>query len=197
MNKIKIAEISLYVLMICMVFFILGNYKYQPSLSADELEAVEELNELKLAQAGFVEKSENELANIDLAHYKVNSGYSDLLLLIQDLLQLDAVSGYYNEETEHAIRAFQQTHELEETGQLDEASFVQIMTSTLPISDEELNNYHEVVRLFQRELNLDADGLLGDATTEAIKELKKDLDQDEPVLIDDAVLAYIIEHLDS
>jgi len=197
MNKIKIAEISLYVLMICMVFFILGNYKYQPSLSADELEAVEELNELKLAQAGFVEKSENELANIDLAHYKVNSGYSDLLLLIQDLLQLDAVSGYYNEETEHAIRAFQQTHELEETGQLDEASFVQIMTSTLPISEEELNNYHEVVRLFQRELNLDADGLLGDATTEAIKELKKELDTDEPVLIDDAVLAYMIEHLDS
>src|SRR5699024_5251078 len=197
MNKIKIAEISLYVLMICMVFFILGNYKYQPSLSADELEAVEELKDLKLAQEGFVEKSENELANIDLDRYNVNSGYSDLLLLIQDLLQLEAVSGYYNAETEKTIRELQKTHKLKETGTLDEALFVQIMKTTLPISETELKDYHEVVRLLQRELNLDADGLVGDSTIEAIKELKKELDTNEADLIDDAVLAYVIDRLDS
>lgn len=197
MNKIKIVEISLYLLMIGMVFFILGNYKYQPSLSADELEAVEELKELKVAQEGFVEKNEYELANIDLTDYKVDTGYSDLLLLIQDLLQLDVVSGYYNEETERAIRELQATHKLKETGTLDEASFVQMMKTTLPISETELNNYHEVVRLLQRELNVDADGLLGDTTTEAIKELKKELDTDEPALVDDAVLGYVIDRLDS
>lgn len=186
-----------------MILFILGNYKYQPALSADELEAVEEINELKEVQTRFVEKNDNEFARIDLTQYKVNSGYSDLLLLIQDLLQLDVVSGYYNEETEQAIRELQEASNLEVTGQIDEASFEKIMTETLPLSEAELMERGDLIRLLQRQFNLDEDGVIGDSTRHAIEQLKLDLNQNEskPVydtaLINEDVVTYIIEQLNS
>lgn len=197
-NKLKITEYILYLLIVCMIFFILSNYKYQPSLSADELKAVEELNELKASQADFVEKNENVLVSIDLENYKVNTGYSDLLLLIQDLLELDTVSGYYNQETEESIRAFQKKHQLKETGKIDDASFAKIVSTTLPLSEEDLHQHRELVRLFQKVLNLNADGLLGDGTINAIRELKNDLqDDDNPELVNDVLLVYLIKHLNS
>lgn len=197
-NKLKITEYILYLLIVSMIFFILSNYKYQPFLSADELAAVKELNELKASQEDFVEKNTNVLASIDLENYKVNSGYSDLLLLIQDLLELDIVSGYYNQETEESIRAFQKKHNLQVTGEIDDASFAKIISTSLPLSEEELHQHHELVRLFQHVLNLNADGLVGEATINAIKELKNDLsDDDNSEFINDVLLAHLIEQLNS
>lgn len=189
-----------------MILFILGNYKYQPALSADELAAVEELQHMRELQAGFVEKTEtniNKFNAIDLSQYKVNSGYSDLLLLIQDLLQLNAVSGYYNEETAQAIRELQQAANLEVTGEIDEASFLVIMEQTLPLSEDELRVRGDLIRLLQRQFNLEADGVIGESTRHAIEQLKVDLNPNETTLlydaalVNEAVIAYVIEQLDS
>ena len=195
MTKAKVTEIILYILIVTMIFFILGNYKYQPSLSADELEAVETFNELKEAQSKFVEKNEYQSNSIDLSLYKVNSGYSDLLLVIQDLLGLNAVSGYFNEETREAIQQLQAENELELTAEIDDATFKTILKETLPLSAEELKNRADLVRLVQDELNLTVDGVLGAGTIDEIEQLKEELGSEEEILLDDTVLLYIIEQL--
>lgn len=195
MTKAKVTEIILYILIVTMIFFILGNYKYQPSLSADELEAVETFNELKEAQSNFVEKNEYQSNSIDLSLYKVNSGYSDLLLVIQDLLGLNAVSGYFNEETREAIQQLQAENELELTAEIDDATFKTILKETLPLSAEELKNRADLVRLLQDELNLTVDGVLGAGTIDEIEQLKEELGSEEEILLDDTVLLYIIEQL--
>src|SRR5699024_3482394 len=180
-----------------MIFFILGNYKYQPALSADELEAVETFNELKEAQSAFVEKNAHKSSSIDLSLYKVNSGYSDLLLVIQDLLGLKAVSGYFNEETRQAIQQLQAENELELTGEIDDATFKTILKETLPLAANELKDRADLVRLLQDELNLTVDGVLGAGTIEEIEQLKEELESEEEILLDDTVLLYIIEQLNS
>lgn len=197
MTKTKAAEIFLYLLIVTMIFFILGNYKYQPSLSPDELEAVETFNELKEAQSSFVEKNEYQSGSIDLSTYRVNSGYSDLLLTIQDLLELNAVSGYFNDETREAVQQLQAENELELTGEIDEATFKAILKETLPLSEDELKNRADLVRLLQDELNVTVDGVLGAGTIEEIELLKEELDSEEEILLDDTVLIYIIEQLNS
>lgn len=202
--KLKATEIALYTLIVVMIFFILGNYKYQPTLSAEEKEAVEELNQIKANQESFVAKnsSNHTFGEIDLSHYNVNSGYSELLLLIQDLLQLDVISGYYNDETKQALIELQEKHDLEVTGKVDELTFSKIMEETLPLSADELRNHGYLVRLLQRQINLADDGILGDVTIQSIKQLQADLNQDEKtiedtILIDDTVITYVIEHLNS
>lgn len=202
--KLKATEIALYTLIVVMIFFILGNYKYQPTLSAEEKEAVEELNQIKANQESFVAKnsSNHTFGEIDLSHYNVNSGYSELLLLIQDLLQLDVISGYYNDETKQALIELQEKHDLEVTGKVDELTFSKIMEETLPLSADELRNHGYLVRLLQRQINLADDGILGDVTIQSIKQLQADLNQDEKtiedtILVDDTVITYVIEHLNS
>lgn len=202
--KLKATEIALYTLIVVMIFFILGNYKYQPTLSAEEKEAVEELNQIKANQESFVAKnsSNHAFGEIDLSHYNVNSGYSELLLLIQDLLQLDVISGYYNDETKQALIELQKKHDLEVTGKVDELTFSKIMEETLPLSADELRNHGYLVRLLQRQINLADDGILGDVTIQSIKQLQADLNQDEKtiedtILVDDTVITYVIEHLNS
>lgn len=202
--KLKATEIALYTLIVVMIFFILGNYKYQPTLSAEEKEAVEELNQIKANQESFVAKnsSNHTFGEIDLSHYNVNSGYSELLLLIQDLLQLDVISGYYNDETKQALIELQEKHDLEVTGKVDELTFSKIMEETLPLSADELRNHGYLVKLLQRQINLADDGILGDVTIQSIKQLQADLNQDEKtiedtILVDDTVITYVIEHLNS
>lgn len=199
--KQKLIEFALYVAIVSMILFILGNYKYQPALSADELEAVEQFNEVKTVQTDFVTKNESDFAPIDLTNYKVNSGYSDLLLLIQDLLQVQAVSGYYNEQTAEAVRVVQQAAQLEVTGEIDEETLAAIMDEVLPLSETELRSRGDLVRLIQQQLNLPDDGMMGESTRQALEQLKMDLQSDEENLvydglINEAVMTYLIEQLD-
>lgn len=193
----KTIEYLLYVAIIGMIFFILANYKYQPTLSADEFEAIEKVKEISVDQEAFVKKNETVLSQIDLAQYNVHNGYSDLLLVIQELLNLNVASGYYNEETERAIKQIQQTNELETSGKLDEETFLLIMDDALPLSVDDLQKRSNLVRLFQRELNLQEDGVFGEHTREAIVQLKSDLDADPATFIDDTVMSYVIEQLNS
>lgn len=201
--KIRIAQYVLYTLIVVMIFFILGNYKYQPILSADEVKAIEEVKELREVQEDFITKSNSPFSNIDLSIYKVNSGYSDLLLIIQDLLQLKSVSGYYNEETVIAIENIQQKAQLEVTGEIDEDTFIAIMDKTLPLSESDLRTRGDFVRILQRQFNLADDGILGESTRQAIEQLKIDLHAGDQTLvydvnlIDDTIMAYIIGQLNS
>ena len=194
---IRAAEYVLYILIVSMIFFILGNYKYQPTLSAEELEAVEEVQELVVVQEGFVEKNESLLSQINVADYNVDAGYSDLLLLVQELLTLDIISGYYNSETEEAFREIQRANNIEETGKLEQETFMSIMEDVLPLSSENLRQHPNLVRLFQRELNLHEDGACGEHTEQSIIKLREEVSDQHNGLVDDAVLAYIIERLDS
>lgn len=52
----KTIEYVLYIAIVSIIFFILANYKYQPTLSADEFEAIERVKELTVDQEDFVKK---------------------------------------------------------------------------------------------------------------------------------------------
>lgn len=193
----KLIEYGLYVVIVSIIFFILANYKYQPSLSADEFEAIDRVEKLTVVQEDFVKQNESELRHIDLSEYNIDHGYSELLLLIQELLDVVAVSGYYNEETEQAIREIQQMNGLEVTGKLEEETFALVMQDALPLSVDDLQNRGNLVRLFQRGLNLQEDGVFGEHTREAIVQLKEDLEADPSTFIDETVMNYVIEQLNS
>lgn len=193
---LKAVEYILFGLIICFVFILMDSYKFQPAMSQNEYAEIDRVYALMDQQQQFVQGYNNRTfsSELKITNTNVTTGYSELVGMVQELLDIQP-DGYYGKSTVEAIEKFQQANQLHADGVLGEETLQKIIEQQLPLTENDLQGPSFIVENLQKQLEISTDGYFGESTLEELEKLKSQLQLQVVDGIDSKLFAYIVNNL--